>query len=133
MNIQLAGRTMIAMPLTYPDVGQSQTLQRSAPPTLFQPLDPNVLSASIPTFVVGQDRDGFWLTRDVRGENGGIFLLRCSALAFARKVSAPLGCATIFSPERFELDLENRGNRLISYLKPLLRLVSLVWKRPTRN
>ena len=81
---------------------------------LFQPLDPDILNASIPTFFVGRDRDGFWLIRDVKGENGGIFLLKSSALAFARKLAGPFGCATVLSPERVELDLENQGNPLIN-------------------
>jgi hypothetical protein len=90
----------------------------------FQPLDPDILSAAIPTFFIGRDRDGFWLIRDAKGENGGIFLLKSSALAFARKLAGPLGCATVLSPERFELDMENRGNPLIDYLKPLLHFAA---------
>jgi len=31
-------------------------------------------------------------------------------------------CATIFPADRFELDLENSGNPLIPYLRPLMRL-----------
>jgi hypothetical protein len=117
---------MIAMPLTYPNVGESQTPKRLALPTPFQPLDPGVLNASIPAFFIGQDSDGFWLARDVKGENGGVFLLRSSALAFARKVSGRAGCATIFPSERFELDLQNHGNPLIAYLKPLFRFFMLM-------
>ena len=74
------------------------------------------------------DSDGFWLVRDVKGENGGIFLLKSSALAFARRVSRPSGCATVFSSETFELDVENQGNLLIGYLKPLVRLLASAWK-----
>ena len=100
-----------------------------SPAALFQPLDPNILSASIPTFFVGRNRNGFWLTRDAKGEHGGIFLLKSSALAFARKVSQPLGCATVLSTETFELDVENEGNPLIAYLEPLLRLASRTVRR----
>jgi len=96
---------------------------------LFQPLDPNILSASIPTFFVGRNRNGFWLTRDAKGEHGGIFLLKSSALAFARKVSQPLGCATVLPTETFELDVENEGNPLIAYLEPLLQLASRAFRR----
>jgi len=123
---------MIAMPLPCPNVGESQTPKRSAPPTLFQPLDPGVLNASIPAFFIGRDSDGFWLARDVKGENGGIFLLKGSALAFARKVSGRVGCATIFPSERFELDVENHGNPLIVHLKPLFRLFMLMSGRRRR-
>jgi hypothetical protein len=120
---------MIAMPLTYPDVGESQTPKRSALPTPFQPVDPDILDASIPAFFIGQDSDGFWLARDVKGENGGIFLFRSSALAFARRVSERAGCATIFPSERFELDVENNGNPLIEQLKPLMQLAMAGWRR----
>jgi len=90
--------------------------------TPFQPIDADVLNASIPTFFIGKDRDGFWLVRDVNGRIGGIFLLESSALAFARRQSRPSGCATIFQSEPFELDLENQGNPLIEYLRPIMRL-----------
>jgi hypothetical protein len=126
---QAAVDAMIAMPLAYLNVADLQTPNRFALPTPFQPLDPGVLDASIPAFFIGQDSDGFWLARDVKGENGGVFLLKNSALAFARRVSGREGCAMIFSPERFELDLENRGNPLIGYLKALLRFAMRV-RRP---
>ncbi len=90
--------------------------------TPFQPLDPGIVNASIPAFFIGRNKEGFWLARDVKGQIGGIFLLGSSALAFARRNSRPSGCATIFPSERFELDLENQGNPLIAYLRPLLRL-----------
>jgi hypothetical protein len=124
---------MIAMPLSYPNVGESHTLKRSAPPTPFQPLDPGVLNASIPAFFIGQDSDGFWLARDVKGENGGIFLFRSSALAFARRVSGRAGCATIFPSERFELDLQNHGNPLIAHLKPLFRFFTLMNRQASQS
>jgi hypothetical protein len=117
---------VIATPLTCSGLSGSQALKPSASPSCFQPLDPGVISASIPTFFVGRDRDGFWLARDLKGENGGIFLFKNSALAFARRASRPLGCATILLSERLELDVENQGNPLISCLKPLLRLMALV-------
>jgi hypothetical protein len=99
------------------------------PPTPFQPLDPGVLNASIPAFFIGRDSDGFWLARDARGKNGGVFLLKSSALAFARRVSGQTCCATIFPSERFELDVENYGNPLIAHLKPLVRLTMAGWRR----
>jgi hypothetical protein len=102
-----------------PGVASGPTVTVSTP---FQPLDPGILNASIPAFFIGRNKDGFWLARDVRGQTGGIFLLRGSALAFARRNSWPSGCATIFPAERFELDLENRGNPLVAYLGPLMRL-----------
>src|SRR5258705_3962205 len=52
---------------------------------------------------------------------GGLFLLKNSALSFARRNSWPAGCATILLSERFELDLENKGNPLIAQLGLLIR------------
>jgi hypothetical protein len=115
---------MIAMPLSFPELSKSQAATPSNPPACFQPLDPGVVNASIPTFFVGRNHDGFWLARDARGENGGIFLFKHSALAFARRTSQPLGCAIILLSERFELDVENQGNPFARYLKPLLRFVT---------
>ena len=65
--------------------------------------------------------------------NGGIFLFRSSALAFARRASRPFGCATVLPSERFELDVENQGNPLIGYLKPLLRLLTSARSGRTGN
>ena len=124
---------MIAMPLTYPNIRESQAPKRSALPTPFQPLDPGILDASIPAFFIGQDSDGFWLARDLKGANGGIFLFKSSALAFARRVSGREGCAMVLSPKRFELDLENRGNPLIGHLKALLRFAMRVRRRVSQN
>jgi hypothetical protein len=100
---------MIAMPLTYPNIRESQAPKRSALPTPFQPLDPGILDASIPAFFIGQDSDGFWLARDLKGANGGIFLFKSSALAFAR------------------------GNPLIGHLKALLRFAMRVRRRVSQN
>jgi hypothetical protein len=88
----------------------------------FQPLDPGIVNEAIPAFFIGRNKEGFWVARDVKGKIGGIFLLENSALSFARKNSQPLGCATISSPERFELDLENNGNPLVEQLGRLMRL-----------
>lgn len=129
MNMQVTGHAMIAMSLTYPGFSKQQASKPTTSPACFQPLDPSVVSASIPTFFVGRNRDGFWLARDAKGENGGIFLLKSSALAFVRRASGQAGFATIFPSERFELDVENRGNPLVDYLKPLLRLAMTGWRR----
>src|ERR1700716_2703451 len=88
----------------------------------FQPLDPGIVSEAIPAFFIGRNKEGFWVARDATGNIGGIFLLENSALSFAKQNSRPAGCATIFPSERFELDLENRGNRLAAHLGPLVHL-----------
>lgn len=77
------------------------------------PLDPEVLSEIIPAFFIGRNRAGLWVARDAKGRAGGLFLLKSSAVAFARGRSA--GCALIFPTERFELDLPNEGNPLADH------------------
>jgi hypothetical protein len=129
MNVHVTGRTMIAMPLTYSGFSKSLASKPAASPACFQPLDPGVISTSIPVFFVGRNRDGFWLARDAKGENGGIFLFKSSALAFVRRVSRSSGCATIFPSERFELDVENHGNPFVSHFKPLMQLATAGWRR----
>ena len=91
----------------------------------FRPLDPGIVNEAIPAFFIGRNQEGFWVARDVNGRIGGIFLLEDSAVSFARRQSGPAACATIFPSERFELDLENSGNPLVTQLGPLMRL----WRR----
>ena len=88
----------------------------------FQPLDAGIVNEAIPAFFIGRNGDGFWVARDTKGRTGGLFLLKASAVSFARTQGGPAGCATIFPADRFELDLENSGNPLIPYLRPLMRL-----------
>lgn len=114
---------MIAMPSAYPHLAKAQAAPSMSQACL-QPLDPGIVNASIPTFFVGRNSEGFWIARDARSQTGGLFLFRRSALAFARRASQPLGCAAVFVSERFELDAKNQGNQLIGFLKPLLRLVN---------
>ena len=125
MKARSAGHTMITMPLAYPGLAKPLAAKPATSPACFQPLDPGIIDASIPAFFVGRNRDGFWIARDAEGENGGIFLFRTSALAFARRASGQAGCALIFPSERFELDVKNQGNPLVDYLKPLLRFATL--------
>ena len=87
----------------------------------FRPLDPGIVNETIPAFFIGRNKEGFWVARDVNGQIGGIFLLENSALSFARRNSGAAGCATIYLSERFELDLENRGNPLVVQLGTLIR------------
>jgi hypothetical protein len=99
----------------------------------FQPLDPGIVDDSIPAFFIGRNKEGFWVARDVRGRIGGIFLLENSATAFAKRNSRAAGCATIYPSERFELDLENRGNPLVACLAALTRFVTRLFKRPGKR
>jgi hypothetical protein len=88
----------------------------------FEPLDPNVVNCSISAFFIGRNADGLWVAREAKGRIGGVFMLKRSAVSFAHEQAGAAGCATIFPSEQIELDLENEGNRLASYLAPLLRL-----------
>src|SRR3984893_16635990 len=133
---------MIAVELMSPDFSRRQALRRSTaatareseragilpvekPPAVtaqFRPLDAGIVSDAIPAFFIGRNKEGFWVARDANGQIGGIFLLENSALSFARENSQPAGCATIFPSRRFELDLENSGNRFVVHLASLMRL-----------
>lgn len=95
--------------------------EAGAPAAQFRPLDPSIVSDAIPAFFIGRDGDGFWVAREAKGQTGGLFLLKSSALSFAHARGGPAGCATIYPSERFELDLENEGNPLAHYLAPLVR------------
>jgi hypothetical protein len=96
-----------------------------------QPLDPDTISDVIPAFVVGRNRDGLWVVRETKGAVGGIFLLKDSAIAFARRQGGSTGCATIFPVERFELDIANSGNPLAAVIGRLLRLGRRKWRSAT--
>ena len=106
---------------------RSRHLPVKKPPSVtaqFRPLDAGIVNEAIPAFFIGRNKEGFWIARDVKGRIGGIFLLESSALSFARRNSRPAGCATIFPSERLELDLENNGNPVVAYLRPLMRLAT---------
>ena len=110
-----------------PESARSGCRPVEAPPAItaqFRPLDAGIVNEAIPAFFTGRNKEGLWIARDVKGRIGGIFLLESSALSFARRNSRPAGCATIFPSERFELDLENNGNPVVAYLRPLMRLAT---------
>jgi hypothetical protein len=86
--------------------------------------DARVLSEAIPLFFIGRNKNGLWVAREAEGRTGGIFLFKQSALRFAKKNSAPVGCATMFLTERFELDVENQASPLIAWLDKVLRRVA---------
>jgi hypothetical protein len=107
-------------------------LPADAPATVsaqFRPLDPGIVSETIPAFFIGRNKEGFWIARDVNGQIGGIFLLENSALSFARRTCRPAGCATIYPSETIELDLDNGGNPLLGHLGPVIRLAGQQWWR----
>jgi hypothetical protein len=71
-------------------------------------------------FYIGQNGNGFWVAREAEGRSGGLFLRKQSAQRFARKKSEPAGCAMMFLSEPFELDIENRGSRIVVVLAAAL-------------
>ena len=87
--------------------------------------DTGVLSETIPLFFIGRNKNGLWVAREAEGRIGGVFLLKRSALRFVKKNSVPVGCATMFLAERFELDVENQGNPLVTWLDA----VQCAWRR----
>ena len=85
--------------------------------------DARVLNRVIPLFFIGRNKNGFWLAREAGGRVGGMFLLRRSAVRFAREASTPHGCATMFLVNTFELDTWNCGNPLVGWLDAALGLL----------
>lgn len=79
--------------------------------------DSGAFSGSIPLFFIGRNKSGLWVALEAERRTGGVFLFRRSALRFAEKNSAPLGCATMLLAGPFELDVENRGSRLVAWLE----------------
>jgi hypothetical protein len=76
----------------------------------------DILNEAIPAFFIGRNRSDFWVARDADGKSGGLFWSREAALRYARRI-CPDGCATIFPQSRFELDIDNDGDPLISWLE----------------
>ena len=124
-SLDLARRAPSVSAAIEPESAHSGSLRADMPARVtapFQPLDPGVVSDTIPAFFIGRNKEGFWVARDAKGRIGGLFLLEGSALSFARNRSWPEGCATIYPSERFELDLANSGNPLVVHLGSLMRL-----------
>jgi hypothetical protein len=126
---QEPGRSIAATERHSDRSGNMPADQPAAATAPFQPLDLDIVSAAIPAFFIGRNKDGFWVARDAKGKVGGLFLFESSALAFARRNSRPTGCATIYPSEEFELDLRNTGNPLVRQLGPLKRLAIRAWQR----
>jgi|GEM_PF-4844350 len=100
---------------------QASVHDEMAQPAL-QPLGEDIISAAIPAFFIGRNKAGLWVARGSGGQIGGIFLLKNSALAFARAKSPSTQCAFIFPAERFELNLENHGNPFARHFESSLRV-----------
>jgi hypothetical protein len=103
------------------------------PKARFARPEPDIINESIPAFFIGRNAEGFWIARELDGCAGGLFLLKSSAISFARARAGGSGCATIFPSERFELDIANTGNRLINLIGPVLRAVSRLRRHVGRH
>jgi hypothetical protein len=86
--------------------------------------DSDVLSSSIPLFFIVQNKAGLWIAREADGNSGGIFLFKKSALRFAKTTGGASGCATMFLAKRLELDIDNRGSRLVAWVGTVLKLLT---------
>ena len=84
---------------------------------------PRSISDATPTALAGARR---------QGREWDAFLLKNSAMAFAKRMSRPAGCATIFLYERFELDLKNQGNPFLPYLRGIKRRMAFLSRRITK-
>jgi hypothetical protein len=87
--------------------------------------DLTVLSETIPLFYIARNSRGFWVARDSERGCGGVFVLRRSAVRFARNKTAPAGCAMMFLNEPLELDIENQGSRLVA---PINDAIDTAWR-----
>jgi len=119
---------MTVMALQGPDIPDyrphvASMAQRAKPAKLPPRPDPGIISEAIPLFFIGRNEDGFWVAREADGRIGGIFLRKQAALRFANRSAQPEGCATMFLSKRFELDVENKGNRLVAHIAATRRLV----------
>jgi hypothetical protein len=72
--------------------------------------DPTILNESIPLFFIGKNSAGLWVARESEGRTGGIFLLKSSAISFAKRESMPGGCALSFVPDGLELDIAPKAD-----------------------
>jgi hypothetical protein len=97
--------------------------------TAIGPLDPDIINESIPAFFIGRNAAGFWIARERNGVSGGLFILRSSAVSFARAQAGEAACATIFPAETFELDVENSGNPLVPHIIQIRRFAARLWRK----
>jgi hypothetical protein len=104
-------------------------VRAKTPNSELQPLGEDILSAAIPTFFIGRNESGLWIARESRGRIGGIFLLKSSALAFARAQSESEPCAFVFPSGSFELDRENEGNPFARHAESLLHVATRLGRR----
>jgi hypothetical protein len=91
----------------------------------------SALSQAIPLFFIARNRFGLWVAREAEGRTGGVFLFKRSAVRFAERNGSSCGCATMFPAARMELEIQNRGNRLICWIAAALFDAFEKWKKQT--
>jgi hypothetical protein len=64
-------------------------------------------------FLIGKNKDGFWVAREENGCAGGVFFTERGARQFATRWAPPLGCTTKRVSEPLELDFKGGGNIFI--------------------
>ena len=115
---------LVGCPETLAGFEALPTSPAETPQVEFAALAPDILNAAIPSFFIGRNSAGLWVAREANGRIGGLFVLKNSALCFARAQSGPGGCAIILPSQRFELDIENHGNPLAGHLASLIRIAT---------
>lgn len=115
-----------------------------APPRALRRLDARLprrpdlraINPAIPLFFIGRNSNGFWIAREAEGVTGGLFLCRQSAIHFANASARRRGwegSATMLVSERFELDLDNKGNFLVAIIKPAKRMAARLMSEAVRR
>jgi len=93
----------------------------------------HIVSETIPVFFVARNNDGFWVARDAGGQTGGIFLSKRSAVRFAKRHSGLFGGATVFLPDRIELDIKNQGDGIAASLATIKRTWASIFRKGARK
>ncbi len=72
--------------------------------TIVRRPDASVLDESIPLYLVGPTRTGFWVVCESEGRARGAFPDEASAMRFARTQTGSCGCAVMLVPEGLDVD-----------------------------
>jgi hypothetical protein len=69
-----------------------------------EPPSPSLCSKT-PLFLIGRDREGHWVVRDVQGLRGGLFVERKAALKYALFENGNRPQAVVMVPGVLELEM----------------------------
>ncbi len=72
-----------------------------------EPPSPSLCSPT-PLFLIGRDREGHWVVRDLKGLRGGLFVGRAQALKYALFENGNRPQAVVMVPGILELDIDAR-------------------------